>query len=131
MKKIETITPSDLAELELEKNSDRDEQISNTREFIETLIAQWYNENNIDQRSYITHRNEKGIIKALNLNKFLEETFGFRNIVLDELVKQKLFKSKSVHGKSTEHLINFAQSMGLRVETAESSDKSGGFGLIK
>ncbi len=82
-----------------------------------TAIDQILSNDNFKQKSLIEGFNTVGILNGLAINKYLEETLGFRNQIVDMIIIEKMQYILSVKGKGGERIIKGISSLQPEINT--------------
>lgn len=119
--------PMDDLEGQLEEDYQRGagQQPNVTKESIQAIVKEFFDENNIDQKSFLSSENISGILAILSKNKYLKENFGFQIEVELKLVEEVLRKIKSKKGQGVQWLIDFASSLGLKMDSSARTSEDG------
>lgn len=76
-----------------------------------TAIDKFFNKENIEQKSRLTRRNIRGIMRVRGTNEYFMRKFGVKNDILETLVDCRIVLSISEKGKGREEMIEMVKSM--------------------
>jgi len=80
------------------------------------------NANNFFAKSNITHRNLRGILRANAFQDYLMQIYGFRIVVLDNLIQNKIENVLSVKGKGRQEIADIVSKGTMKIEAKSGVD---------
>lgn len=80
------------------------------------------NESSFYSKSDISNRNLRGILKASAFQDYLQQRYGFRIMVLDTLIINKLQNVLSVNGKGRQQIADIVSKGTMKIEAKSGLD---------
>jgi len=95
---------------DLKEQNKKEGETSDLKELI-SAIEDIYTDKNLEKKTRLSHRNEKGIIQLLALNKFYKSKYKFRNRIFDEIIIQKCRYCISLNGEGRKEMLEIFKSL--------------------
>lgn len=96
-------------------NNGKSEPDQNLKELI-TSLDDSLSKNHLDMKSNLMGINTEGMIQIEALNGYLQNYYGFRIQVYDQIIAHKLTKVVSIKGKGREEIIDIVKAIQAQIE---------------